>query len=182
MQKKPRALNRRQDYAISDQTWIKDLLHRGAFGSLATTLDDQPFITPMLFIYIEEDHAIYLHTAKAGRTYANAQFNPNVCFNVSEFGRLLPHQDAIDFNVEYNSVTLFGEISLIEDKTAAKKYLQALLDKYAPHLKPGRDYNEIQPEEIKRTAVYKITIEDWSGKQQLEDDNYPGAFKYPYSA
>lgn len=134
----------------------------------------------MLYFYNEEDHAVYLHTARAGRAFANAHLNPNVCFNISEFDRFLPHQDAVDFNVEYNSITIFGNISIIDNDESAKHYLQLILDKYAPHLTPGKDYNEIQPEEINRTAVYKITIQEWSDKQQLEEDDYPGAFTYPY--
>jgi hypothetical protein len=177
---KPRNEVRRPEYAIEDEGWIKDLLRRGAFGTLGTSHQNQPFLTPLLFLYIEEDQAIYFHTAQVGRTRANIDLNPKVCFNVSEFGRLLPHQDAVDFNVEYNSVTLFGAASVIEDEVEATRLLQKLLDKYAPHLKPGEDYNPIQPDEVRRTAVYKIQIEDWSGKQQREADDYPGAFSYSH--
>jgi hypothetical protein len=69
---------------------------------------------------------------------------------------------------------------VIEDEAETTRLLQKLLDKYAPHLKPGEDYNPIQPEEVRRTALYKVQIEDWSGKRQHEPDDYPGAFTYPH--
>lgn len=171
---------RRSDYAVEDEKWIKDLLARGVIASLATEHKSQPFLTPILFLYIEEDQAVYFHTANVGRTRANIESNPQGCLNVSEYGRMLPHQDALEFNIEYKSVTLFGPIKVVEEENQAGVLLQKMLDKYAPHLKPGKDYNPVQPEEIKRTAVYKLSIEDWSAKQQLEDEDYPGAYYFPF--
>ena len=46
------------------------------------------------------------------------------------------------------------------------------MTKYAHHLQPGRDYQPIQEEEVIKTAVYKITIETWTGKQQSHDSEY----------
>ena len=51
-----------------------------------------------------------------------------------------------------------------------------LLDKYAPHLKPGIDYRPTTDEELHRTAVYRIDIETWSGKQKEVAEDFPGAF------
>lgn len=175
---KPRSKIRLSKYAIVDDAEIRRILTQGATGTLATAHDGQPFITPLLYIYIESDHALYFHTAQVGRTRANAAFNPQAAFNVVETGRVLPHEEALEFNFEYNSVTVFGEIELVSDPNAAERALQALLDKYAPHLQPGRDYRPIQPEEIKRTAVYKLDIQDWSAKRQQEAEDYPGAFYY----
>jgi hypothetical protein len=167
-------------HAIADEAEIRALLARGAFATLATLHGDQPFLTPLLYVYIAADHAVYFHTAQVGRTRANAAFQPKAALNVSEFGRILPHQEALEFNVEYNSVTVFGELEMVEDAASAERALQALLDKYAPHLRPGRDYRPIQPEELKRTAVYKLAIQDWSAKRQREADDYPGAFQYAH--
>ena len=55
--------------------------------------------------------------------------------------------------------------------------LQMLLDKYAPHLRPGEDYRPPVAEEIARTAVMRIDIESWSGKKK-EVEDFPGAFWY----
>jgi nitroimidazol reductase NimA-like FMN-containing flavoprotein (pyridoxamine 5'-phosphate oxidase superfamily) len=177
---KPRDEIRRKEYAVTDIAWIRALLTRGAFGSLGTAHNSQPFITPILYLYVEEEHAIYYHGARVGRMRANAELNPNVCFNVCEIGRILPAKNADDFNVEYNSVTVFGKAHLVKDGGEVVRILERLLDKYAPHLKPGEDYEHIKPEEINRTSVHKIDIEDWTGKQQKEDDDNPGAFYYEH--
>lgn len=169
---------RRSDYAVSDEGWIKALLHRGAYGVLGSSLENQPFLTPVLYVYSEEDHALYFHGAQVGRMRANAALNPNVAFNVSEIGRMLPDPLAVEFSVEYNSVTVFGSTALVEKDEEAERVLQRLMDKYAPHLKPSRDYTPARPQDLKRTAAYRLTIEDWSGKRKQAPPDFPGAYQY----
>jgi nitroimidazol reductase NimA-like FMN-containing flavoprotein (pyridoxamine 5'-phosphate oxidase superfamily) len=173
---------RRADRAVSDEAWIKEYLHRTPFGVMATALDGQPFVNSNLFVYDETNHAIYLHTARVGRTQANAQANPRVCFSISDMGRLLPADVALEFSVEYSGVTVFGTVTIVTDKAEAEHGLQLLLDKYFPHLTPGEHYRPITPDEIKQTAVYRIDIEQWSGKRKQVEADFPGAFLYGQSS
>jgi nitroimidazol reductase NimA-like FMN-containing flavoprotein (pyridoxamine 5'-phosphate oxidase superfamily) len=174
----PRTEIRRKDRAVADEEWIRDMLRRAPMGTLATTRDGQPFINMNIFVYDEAAHAIFLHTAKAGRTLANVEAHGRVCFGVMEMGRLLPASTAMHFSVEYAGVVVFGRAKVVEDQTEAERALQLLLDKYAPHLRPGRDYRSIQPEELALTAVYRLDIEEWSGKQKVASADHPGAFRY----
>lgn len=172
---------RKKKYAVSDEAWIKTVLGRGAYGTLATVHNGQPFITPLLYVYIEEDQAIYFHGAQTGRTRANLHHHAECAFNVSEFGRILTHRVASKFNVEYRSVTVFGKARLMENTQAATRILEKLLRKYARELQPGRDYDTIQPEEMKTTSVHKLEIEEWTGKQQVDDEEYTDRLTYPTS-
>lgn len=169
---------RRRDRAQHDDTWIRAFLHRAAMGTLATVHDGQPFINSNLFAYDEATRAIYMHTAQVGRTRANVEREQRVCFSVSEMGRMLPADTALEFSVEYAGVVIFGKATLIDDLGEAAQALQLLLDKYAPHLKPGADYHPITTEETKRTAVYRIAIEAWSGKQKKVAADFPGAYVF----
>ena len=167
---------RRADRAVTDDAWIVDLLQRAPIGALATVSDGQPFINSNLFVYDAGAHVIYMHTARIGRTQGNVEAYERVCFSVSEMGRLLPADEALEFSVEYAGVVVFGRAAIIEGDDA-EHGLQLLLDKYFPHLQPGRDYRPIVPEELKRTSVYRIEIDSWSGKQK-EVGEFPGAFLY----
>lgn len=174
----PRAQVRRKDRAITDDAWIGDFLKRAPFGTLATVEGGQPFANMNIFAYDENEHVIYFHTARAGRTRANIETAPQVCFSVGEMGRLLPAPTALNFSVEYAGVVVFGHAEIVHDDAEAEQGLQQLLDKYAPHLRPGRDYRPIQPEELAATTVYRIQIEEWSGKQKVAPADHPGAFAY----
>ena len=169
---------RRQDREVTDEAWIKRMLNREAVGTLATVHDGRPFLNANLFVYDEQTHAIYTHTAHVGRTRANIEHVEHVSFCVFNMGRLLPADVALEFSVEYAGVVVFGTASIIENETEATNALQLLLDKYAPHLKPGVDYRPPVAEELKRTSVFKLAIESWSGKKKEVDDDFPGAFWY----
>lgn len=170
---------RRRDRAVEDDAWIREMLHTAPVGALATVNDGQPFINSNLYVYDEAAHCIYMHTAQVGRTQANVgDEGIPACFSISTMGRLLPADEALEFSVEYGGVTVFGQATLVTDAEVGHHALQLLLDKYAPHLRPGRDYRPITPEELKRTAVFRISIDNWSGKKKEVADDFPGAFFY----
>lgn len=169
---------RRKDRAVVDEAWIAALLDRAPFGVLATVQDGQPFLNANLFAYDREQQVLYLHTARHGQTRTHVETDERVCFTVNEMGRLLPARVALDMSVEYASVVIFGKAAIITGDTEARHGLQLLLDKYFAHLHPGEDYRPIQPEELARTAVYRVTIESWSGKQKQAPADFLGAFFY----
>jgi nitroimidazol reductase NimA-like FMN-containing flavoprotein (pyridoxamine 5'-phosphate oxidase superfamily) len=169
---------RRHDRAVEDEGWIRDCLRDAPVGVLATVHDGQPFVNSNIFVYDEEAHAIYLHTARTGRTRSNVEGDERVCFSVSTMGRLLPARTALEMSVEYGGVVVFGRAAVVADAGEARRALQQLLDKYFPHLRPGRDYRGITDEELARTSVYRVSVERWSGKRKQAADDFPGAFRY----
>ena len=169
---------RRADRAVLDESWLKAMLCSAPYGSLGTEYQGQPYVKPTLFVYDESAHAVYFHGAVEGRTRTNIEANPRACFCVSELGRLLPADTAMNFGIEYASVVIFGETRLVSDLQEAQRALQLLLDKYFPHHKPGKDYRPIVPEELNVTLVYRLDIVRWSGKQDRAASDFPGAFRY----
>lgn len=173
----PRTHIRRSDRAVADEEWIRAFLDRAAYGHFAIVQDGQPFINSNLFVYDAGTHAIYFHTAGTGRTPANIGDGTRVCFTTTEMGRLLPADVALEFSVEYAGVVVFGAAETVRDEQEATRALQMLLDKYFPHLQPGHDYRPPVAEELKRTAVYRLRIEEWSAKKK-EVGHFPGSFYY----
>lgn len=174
----PRTLMRRKDRAVTDEAWIRAFLHRAPVGVLATAEDAQPFITNNLFAYDETAHCLIMHTALKGRARTVIEANPRVCFSVMEMGRLLPAAESLEFSVEYASVVVFGRAYIVADHADATRYLQLLMDKYAPHLTPGQDYRPPVDSEVRRTSVFRIDIEAWSGKKKEAAADFPGAYWY----
>ena len=165
-----------------EEAWIKEYITTAPYGAIATVYDGQPFINSNLFVYDPNEHAIFIHTAHVGRTKANVEEGNSTvqaCFSAFSMGRLLPAEEALEFSVEYEGVTAFGILRLVDEDGAAKHALQLLLDKYAPHLQPGRDYRATTTEELKRTAVFRLDIDSWSGKKKEAEADFPGAFLYP---
>lgn len=173
-----RSAVRRRDRAVTDEAWIADLLTRAPMAAIATVADGQPFINSNIFAYVPDRRAIYVHTARYGRTRANVEGGAAVCLSVSEMGRLLPAATALEFSVEYAGVVVFGTMHIVEEPIEAAEGLQLMLDKYAPHLRPGEHYRAVTAEELVRTSVFRIDIEEWSGKRKVAPAEFPGAFRY----
>ena len=173
-----RAEVRRRDRA-RDDAWTRSFIQQARHGVLAVVRGEQPFLNSNLFVYDPGRHAVYIHTARTGLTRDNLAEPVPVCFSAFEMGRLLPADEALEFSVEFAGVTAFGTGRVVEDAQEAREALQMLLDKYAPDLRPGRDYRAITAGELKRTSVYRIDIEEWSGKLKIVEDEFPGAFYVP---
>ncbi|MDX1647941.1 MAG: pyridoxamine 5'-phosphate oxidase family protein [Longimicrobiales bacterium] len=175
----PRSRLRRRDRG-KDEAWVRAFVGEAAYGFLATVGEQgQPFLNSNLFVYDRRRHCLYTHTHRTGRTRDNLKEPRKVAFGIARMGRLLPAPEALEFSVEYAGVTIFGTGRVIDDPGEAREALQLLLDKYAPHLRPHRDYRATTDEELARTAVYRIDIETWSGKQKSAEPHFPGAFELP---
>lgn len=173
-----------------DDPWIRAFLEEAPYGFLATVHEGRPFLNMNLFVYDAEVHAVYLHTARAGRTRGNVEGHGNdgtapeaggapATLGVAGMGRILPADEALEFSVEYAGVVCFGAVRVVEDDEEKERGLRLLLEKYAPHLRPGRDYRAITPEELRRTTVFRLDVDAWSGKQKAAEPEFPGAFERP---
>lgn len=159
----------RRDRAVTDENWIRAFLREAPFGVLATENDGQPHLHPLVFAYDRESGAICFHGGRAGQLFSNVQANPRVCFNAAVMGSPVAGSRACDFDVEYESVTVYGEVRIIEDEEEAVRTLRLLLDKYYPELQYGRDYQPIPRERLAETAVYCLQISSWSGKRNVPE-------------
>ena len=167
----------REDRA-KDEVWIRAFLKRVPYGMIATEREGQPYLKPTLFVYDEKDGCIYIHGALAGRMRTNLEPNPRVSFCIAEMGRLLPADTAMEVGVEYASVVVCGRAYVLMNVSEAQCGLQLMLERYFSHLKAGIDYRGILPEEVELTAVYRIEIDAWSGKEERVQEDFPGAFTY----
>lgn len=152
-----------------DEDWIRAFLRTAQVGHIASSLNGQPFLTPSIFWFDEENRQIVFHSNVTGRTRSNLESNPRVCFEASELGHLLPSNVALEFSLQYRSVVVFGTVSLVTDPAEARRVLYGLIRKYFPKMQAGREFREITDKELKRTSVYVIQIEEWSGKENWKD-------------
>jgi len=157
---------RRHDRAIEDDAWIADFLQRAQYGVFATCKDGQPFTVARNFAYDPQKHAIYFHGARKGRTFENVGDGIPVNLNVSEMGEWIVAERAMNFGVKYKGVVAFGKLTIIDDLDEAKHGLQLLMDKHFPELRPDVDYEATTDDDLKVTAVFRMDISAWSGKEK----------------
>jgi nitroimidazol reductase NimA-like FMN-containing flavoprotein (pyridoxamine 5'-phosphate oxidase superfamily) len=161
-----------------DADWIAAFLAHSEIGTMAYGDSTQPYLVTRNYVYDKFAHAIYMHGARIGRTFEYALGAPRVCFSASQSGRLLPGPRAVNLGTEFSSVVLYGRLQVVDDPGEASHALQLLCEKYFPHLKYGEDYEPVADDNLKLTAVLRIDIDSWSGKQLEAAQNFPGAFYF----
>ncbi len=159
---------RRPEYEMDDDA-IRDFLARAQVGYVATRWETQPFLNMTTFWYDAERHAIVFHSNITGRVRANAERFPEVCFATSEAGRLLPSNVALEVSLQHRGVVAFGKVRVLDDLEEKRRALTGLLGKYFGELQSSRAIRPITDGELKRTSVYLIQIESWSGKLNWPD-------------
>ena len=164
----PSAFQRLPEYQ-RDDSWIRAFLHKARVGHVASAQDAQPFLNPTTFWFDEEHQQIIFHSNLSGRLRSNIESNPRVCFEKSELGKMLPANVALEFSLQFRSVVVFGRAHLITDAQETRRVLYGLIHKYFPAMRAGKDFREITDKELKRTSVYAIQIEEWSGKENWKD-------------
>ena len=164
----PVALQRRP-HLTRDDEWIRAFLKSTKVGHIASSRDGQPFINTTTFWFDEENHQIVFHSNVAGRVRSNIENNPKVSLEASELGRFLPSNVALEFSLQFRSVTVFGSARLVTDPDEARRLLYGLIGKYFPAMRAGREFREITDKELRATSIYAIQIEAWSGKENWEE-------------
>lgn len=173
----PPTQSRRPELAL-DEAEIAALLGRARLGHVATAWDGQPFINPTTFWHDAARGRIIFHSNVVGRVRANVEHAARVCFSASEYGRLLPSNVALEFSIQYESVIVFGTVTVLADPDEKRAALYGLIAKYFPAMRAGVEFRPITDQELKRTSVYAISIEQWSGKrnwpeQAEQSDEWP---------
>ena len=164
----PTAFQRLPEYQRDDE-WIRAFLREAKVGHIASARDGQPFLNPSTFWFDEANHQIIFHSNVAGRVRSNIESNSKVCFEVSELGKMLPANVALEFSLQFRSVIVFGQARLITNTEEARRVMYGLIHKYFPAMTAGKEFREITDKELKRTSIYAIKIEEWSGKENWKD-------------
>ena len=164
----PTALQRLPEYKRDDD-WIRAFLREAKVGHIASARNDQPFLNPSTFWFDEENRQIIFHSNVAGRIRSNIESNSRVCFEAIELGKMLPSNVALEFSLQFRSVILFGTARILSDPDEIRRVMYRLIQKYFPAMRAGQEYREIADKELKRTSVYAIKIQEWSGKENWKD-------------
>ncbi|SMO35314.1 pyridoxamine 5'-phosphate oxidase family protein [Halorubrum cibi] len=169
---------RYQGKAVDDSSWIPEFLAEQETGVLGLVDDDAPHLVTQLFVYDPEAGAIYLHGAQAGRAHDLVEDGdgPKASFTTSEKGRYVPADEPVNFTVEYSSVVAYGTVGFVTERAEKRRVLERFMGKFAPQLTPGEDYEEMADESIDRTAVYRLDVDSWSGKEGWKEPDHPDAY------
>lgn len=143
---------------------IAAFLATAPVGRLGTCHDGQPYVTPMCFVYDQDQRRFYLHSRGSGRKMANLQANPHVCFEVDAMDGIRLGASPCKHGMRYTSVIASGQARVITDAALKRRALELLAVKYAGPVPDG----SISEAEVGAVTVVEIVVETMTGKRDVD--------------
>src|SRR5210317_1382995 len=101
-----------KDNAKYDVETVHNILDAGIVAHVAFVQDGEPVVVPM--IYGRKGNTIFLHGARKARVIRLLEQTERACLNVTLLDGIVYARSVFNSSMNYRSVTVFGEPSLIE--------------------------------------------------------------------
>ncbi|MCR9256970.1 MAG: pyridoxamine 5'-phosphate oxidase family protein [Alphaproteobacteria bacterium] len=152
-----RRLNQRGRY---DRAAIDAVLDGTLMCSVGYILDGKPYVTPTAH-WREGDH-VYWHGSSASRMLKFLRTGPEICFNAAAMDGLVLARSGMHSSINYRSVTLYGQVEIVEGRDQKLASLEAFVEK----ITPGRWAQLRFPtdQELKATTVCRLPITEGAAK------------------
>jgi nitroimidazol reductase NimA-like FMN-containing flavoprotein (pyridoxamine 5'-phosphate oxidase superfamily) len=161
---KPSRLAKR---AVYDEETIHQILDEGLFCHIAYVQDGHPMMIPTG--YCRVDNKIYIHGSVGSHFMRALADGRRVCLTVSFIDGLVLARSAFHHSVNYRSVVLFSQATVVTDEQERWDALEA----FTNQIIPGRWAEIRQPnaKEMKGTMVISFEIEEVSAKVRVGGPN-----------
>ena len=144
---------------IDDKTAMEQFLREEFWGSLALSVDGQPYVVPLNYAYV--DGKILFHCGLKGRKIDAMRANPRVCFAVGrQEGPPQPHPGGKPCHLDNQSVLCFGRARIVEGDDEKKALLNAFNRAFRP------EAPDLKIDSLKGCHCVEITIEEMTGRRE----------------
>jgi nitroimidazol reductase NimA-like FMN-containing flavoprotein (pyridoxamine 5'-phosphate oxidase superfamily) len=167
-------------FKIEDKSLIYEVLDKAEYGTLALSIENNPYAVPLNFVRIDDE--IYFHGALSNKKMKILAQNPYASFSVVENYALIDSDFSTTEGLAcpatqfFKSVSMDGVVEMVESREEKEKMFEALMQKLQPKggYKPFED--KVYDKVLKATAVYKLLPSTLSCKfkfgQHLSDERF----------
>lgn len=150
-------LPQRGDY---DRQTIYQILDEGLVCHVGFVANNQPFVIPTAYGRIAD--RLYIHGSPASRMLRTLKAEINLCVTVTLLDGLVLARSAFHHSMNYRSVVIFAQATIVEDAEEKITALQA----FTEHIVPDRWAEVRQPtrQEVAGTLVLSLPINEASAK------------------
>ena len=153
-------LKRLPKRGVYDREIVYGILDEGFICHVGFTVDGQPFVIPTGYARVEDQ--LYIHGSQVSRMLRTLSEGIDVCVTVTLVDGLVLARSAFHHSINYRSVVIFGNATLVEDRSAKLAALFA----FSEHVIRGRwdDVREPTEQELKATTVLSLPLAEASAK------------------
>lgn len=148
---------KRGDY---DRETVYAILDAGLICHVGFAIAGQPYVIPTAYGRMGE--TLYIHGSPASRMLRSLESGIEVCVTVTLLDGLVMARSAFHHSMNYRSVVLFGNATLVHDPAEKLAALKA----FTNHVVPGRwdEVRQPSPQELTGTWVLALAIAEASAK------------------
>ncbi len=143
-----------------DRDLVHGILDEGFICHVGFVVDRQPIVIPTGYGRIGDK--LYIHGSQASRMLRTLKTGVAACVTVTLVDGLVLARSAFHHSINYRSVVIFGNATLVEDLAEKNAALLA----FSEHVIRGRwqDVREPTDEELKATTVLVLPLAEVSAK------------------
>lgn len=152
-----RRLPQRAEY---DREAVYRILDEGFICHVGFVVETRPFVIPTGYARVGDK--LYIHGSQASRMLRTLSKGIDVCLTVTLVDGLVLARSAFHHSMNYRSVVVFGQASVVAEREEKLAALRALSE----HMIPGRWDGVRGPneQEMKATTVLSLPLEEASAK------------------
>jgi uncharacterized protein len=153
-------VRRKPERANYDPAAVHAVLDATPFCHVATVRDGRPVVLPM--VHARREDTLVLHGSVAAGLFRDMRRAGRVCVTATIFDGLVLARSARNYSVNYRSVTVHGDATLVTDPDEVMLGMRALIE----HVTPGRweQVRRPEPDELGDTALWQVPIDEASVK------------------
>lgn len=153
-------VKRHPERGAYDAETVHAILDAAFVGHLGFTVDEQPFVIPVL--YGRDGDRLVVHGSVASRAMRTAATGIRCCFTVTILDGLVLARSTFHHSLNYRSVVVLGTATEIRDEAEKTEALDRMVD----HMLAGRSAEARSPNriELRQTAVLAIPLTEASAK------------------
>ncbi len=143
-----------------DKETIYRILDNDFVCQIGFVYNNYPVVIPT--IYGRKDDSLYFHGASVSRMMQTLQKGVSISLNVTKTKGIVLARSAFHHSLNYESVTIFGNATLVEDEKDKLEALQIISDQIIPER-----WKEVRPpnkKELNVTKVLQLKITEASAK------------------
>ena len=119
-------VRRRAQRATYDRAAVRAILDEALTGSLATIIDGEPFVQPM--IHARDGDEVILHGSGGNRMLAALEGGARACLSISIIDGLLLGRSVPDHSFQYRSVSIHGVARPVSDPAEKRERMRRVFD------------------------------------------------------
>ena len=145
---------------VYDRQAVYRILDEGLVCHVGFVAEGKPVVIPTG--YGRKDDRLYVHGSTASRMFRALGKGADVCITVTLVDGLVLARSAFHHSMNYRSVVIFGQATVLEDPAGKREALHAFTD----HVAPGRwqDIRQPNEKELQATTVLAVPLEEVSAK------------------